>query len=128
MNYYVSGIISQIEALLQQDDVKRDLHHFIDRRKYMKEGILEDIYDGKVFKEFCGTAKLGSGGQTFWFEAGSYDLALQINADGFQAFKKTSYSVTPIFLTILNFPRETRYDLSRMILGGLISGNIIKRP
>jgi len=97
------------------------LHHFTERAKAVGPAVLEDIYDGKVWKELQATKKPGSS-KSCWFQKGSYDIALQLNCDGFQPFSKISYSCTAVFMAILNLPREIRYLQENMILVALIPG------
>jgi hypothetical protein len=59
----------------------------------------------------------------FLFLPGSFDIGLQINADGFQPFSKVSYSIHGIFMTILNLPRQIRYEQENTILVALIPGD-----
>ena len=48
------------------------------------------------------------------------NLALQLNFDGFQPWKRRVYSVDAVYLTILNLPRSERYKKENCILVALI--------
>jgi hypothetical protein len=111
---YVSGLKNQLGKMLQRADLVKHLWHFIDRPA--QENVFEDVYDGAVFREFQADRGIF---RTRYL----YELALQLNADGFQPFKDTSYSVTAIFAVVLNLPREIRFKEENIILLGLIPGN-----
>lgn len=69
---------------------------------------LEDIYDGKIWKEHqqC----LGSP-----FLSEPYTFAFVLNVDWFQPY-------TQIYLTVLNLPRTVRYKRENVIIIGIIPG------
>lgn len=79
------------------------------------EGRLDDIYDGKIWKEFyC------SGGVPFL--SVPYNFALTSNIDWFQPFKRTQYASGAIYISIQNLPREERFSVENIILVGIIPG------
>jgi hypothetical protein len=70
-----------------------------------KAGLLKDVYDGKIWKEFqC------FNGEPFLSETGNY--ALMLNIDFFQPYKYIQYSLGAIYMTVLNLPRGIRNKLS----------------
>ena len=85
------------------------------RKRKTVEGVLMDIYDGKVWKEF-----LSPGGIPFL--SLPYNFALCLNVDWFQPFKNTCYSVGAMYVSVLNLPRNERYATNNVILLGIIPG------
>ena len=51
-----------------------------------------------------------------------YSLALAMNIDWFQPYKRTESSVGAIYLTVLNLPYHLRYKREFVILAGIIPG------
>ena len=78
-------------------------------------GILEDVYDGKLWQEF-----LHYNGRPFL--AAPYHFGLLLNIDWFQPYKHTTSSVGVIYLTVLNLPRSVRYKRENVIIVGIIPG------
>ncbi len=70
-----------------------------------------DVYHGKIWSEVQRKHK---------FFKSRYDVALKINTDFFQPHKHRNQSIGVIYMTILNLPREIRYDLQNVILAGVI--------
>ena len=68
------------------------------RKRSTLEGILEDVYNGKVWKEFD-----QSNGRPFLKVPQNF--ALMMNVDWFQPFRHSPYSIGAIYLAILNLPR-----------------------
>ena len=85
------------------------------RDRTVPEGMLSDIYDGLVWKEF-----LNYKGQPFLSQP--HNLALMLNCDWFQPFKHTQYSVGVLYLTILNLPRSMRFKPENVLIAGIIPG------
>ena len=84
-------------------------NHWKKRSVHEKE--LEDIYDGRVWKEFESN-----------FFSGRNNLGFMLNVDWFQPYKHSTYSLGVIYLVILNFPRNIRYKLENSIIIGFIPG------
>ena len=81
----------------------------------MGDGLLADIYDGHIWKEFvtyCGRPFLSQ----------SFNLALMLNCDWFQPFEHSCYSVGIFYLVILNLPRSMRFKPENIIITGIIPG------
>ena len=87
------------------------------RCRNIPHGILADIYDGRVWKEF-----MVVNGKPFLSE--KFNFALSLNVDWFQPFKHVSNSIGVIYLSILNLPRTERYKPENIILCGVIPGPI----
>ncbi len=70
-----------------------------------------DIYSGKIWAEMQKKHNL--------FKS-PHDVGLKVNTDFFQPHKHRNQSIGVIYMTILNLPREIRYDLENVILAGVI--------
>ena len=78
-------------------------------------GMLEDVYDGKVWNDFLVYDSKP-------FLADEYTFGFILNIDWFQPFKHISYSVGAIYLCVLNLPRHIRYKQEFVILVGIMPG------
>ena len=93
--------------------------HFADkcehwRQREVTNGVISDIYDGKVWKDFL-TFK----GQDFLKSPRS--LAFCLNVDWFKPYSRRSdVSVGVIYLVLLNLPREECFKWENVILVGVI--------
>ena len=76
---------------------------------------MQDIYDGKLWKEFRQYK-----GSSFLDQ--EYSFAFILNVDWFQPYTHTQTSIGVIYLTVLNLPRFLRYKLENVILVGIIPG------
>jgi len=75
-----------------------------------------------VWKEWEAKSKPAPLQDKKWFEHGSYDLGFQLNVDAFQPFEKVPYSMTAVFVALLNLPMEIRYQQENLILVALLPG------
>nr|XP_006817468.1 PREDICTED: uncharacterized protein LOC102805845 [Saccoglossus kowalevskii] len=73
--------------------------------------ILEDIYDGKVWKDF---EKQG-------FFKTKHDFGVTLNIDWFQPYKHTPHSVGALYLVINNLPHDERNKPENVILVSILS-------
>ena len=85
------------------------------KKRQEEEGILKDVYDGQIWKQFQ-----IYNGMPFLSEPFTYGL--MINIDWFKVYKHNEYKVGAIYLTIMNLPRELRFRQENVILVGLIPG------
>ena len=82
-------------------------------RQYISvDGVLTDIYDGRLWKEL----QVSTGG----LEGNT--IGFMLNVDWFNPFKHGTYSMGAIYLSILNLPRQIRFKEQNTILVGLIPG------
>lgn len=79
------------------------------------DGIYNDVYDGKIWKDFPVVD-----GQPFL--SLPYNFAFQLNIDWFQPYEHTQHSEGVIYMAILNLPRKQRYLQENLILVGVIPG------
>ena len=85
------------------------------RSRQVKPGVLEDIFDGAVWKDF----------QTYEgtpFLSEPLTFGLMINLDWFQPFKHSKYSIGAIYMTVMNLPRSARYKPENVMLVGILPG------
>ena len=85
------------------------------RQRVVPDGVFADIYDGRMWKEFCNPDGVP-------FLSLPYNFALILNVDWFQPFKHTAHSTGAIYLAIQNLPRQERYVSENIILVGIIPG------
>ena len=76
---------------------------------------LEDIFDGKIWKDF-----LDPNGVPFLSQP--YTFALSLNVDWFQPYKGSVYAAGALYIASLNLPRTERYKTNNIHLVGIIVG------
>lgn len=74
-----------------------------------RQGVIQDIQDGQVWKEFCDKN----------FFTSKYHIGLMMSLDWFRPFKRSEYKVAAILLSVVNLPREERFKKQWMILAGI---------
>ena len=109
--YCWKSLVSQMENILQRTGLPELCEQW--RTRQVEEGVLSDIYDGEVWKNFK------------WRDGSEFNLerryGLMLNVDWFQPFKRRSdYSVGVIYFVVLNLPRSERFKFQNVILGGII--------
>ena len=113
LTYCYIGLDQSLQQILDRPDMYSLCEVW--RARNQKEGVLQDVYDGRVWNEFqC------FDGNPFLSESGN--LALMMNMDFFQPYKHVQYSMGAIYLTILNLPCGVRNKQENTILVGLIPG------
>ena len=79
------------------------------RNREAKEGLLADVYDGNLWKEFQTI-----NGTPFLKKSQNY--AFMLNFDFFQPIKhRKDYSVEVFYLAVLNLPRAERFEWENII-------------
>ena len=106
----------QINSLYQRPEFKQQLRKWTNRN--VDNGILADIYDGKIWKNFPDI----SGTPYFTQGAADSHLGIMINLDWFQPFESSQYSCEAIYGVICNLPREIRFKKENMLTLGLLLG------
>ena len=106
-------MIKSLNTLLQRPNVLQKLDAWKERS--VPDGMLTDIYDGKIWKEFVTINDEP-------FLSGETTYGLMLNVDWFKPFKRTQYKVGAIYLVVLNFPRSERFLRGNLILVGIIPG------
>ena len=86
------------------------------------DGNLYDIHDSKVWERSYSAQGL--------FAGDLRGIAFALCTDGVNPYSqnRTSYSMWPIVMTVLNLPRHIRYLPSSLYLVGIIPGNGTKEP
>ena len=115
--YFIHTLLTATWVLWCHYSVFTDIHLLCEewRSRKASNGIFEDVYDGKVWKDFQ-----IYNGKNFLKDPGN--LALMLNMDFFQPYKHVSYSVGAIYCTIMNLPLSVRYKQENVMLLGLIPG------
>ena len=111
--YCYRSLISSFQQLLL-------LPHFFSecqawRNRSTSSGVIEDIYNGQVWKDFQHVSGVE-------FLASNFAFAFMINIDWFQPFLHTTYSVGVVYLSVMNLPRHLRLKRQNVIIIGVISG------
>jgi len=88
---YKTFCYKSIKSSLQQFVKRLDLEELSEswRLRESKPNILQDVYDSRIWHEFCGT-KFNA-----FNEEGNYGLML--NVDRFQPYKHTNYSIGAMY-------------------------------
>lgn len=111
--YVYHSIIESLRAMakrrgfLEKCDLWRSRAHVQD--------FMGDIYDGKAWQDL-----MMINGRPFL--AIPNNLCLCLNIDWFRVYKHSQYSAGPIYVVILNLPRNERYKEENVILAGIIPG------
>eukprot|EP00112_Aurelia_sp_Birch-Aquarium-sp1_P011448 Seg2408.2 transcript_id=Seg2408.2/GoldUCD/mRNA.D3Y31 product="hypothetical protein" protein_id=Seg2408.2/GoldUCD/D3Y31 len=79
------------------------------RERQLPEDVLEDVYDGQVWKDF-----------KHFFDESPRNLGAMLNLDWFNPYKHAAYSVGVIYLVWLNLPRVSRFRRKNVTLIGII--------
>lgn len=77
-----------------------EFNELVDKKREEKPGVIEDVKDGKIWKEFFDAN----------FFTSRHHLGLMLSVDWFRPFKRSEYKVAAILLTIMNLPREEKVD------------------
>ncbi|XP_070549686.1 uncharacterized protein [Ptychodera flava] len=111
--YCYRSVLQSLSSLVKRDGFVQKCELWRDRKQ--SPGVLSDIYDGRIWKEFQNI-----NGKSFLSSPKNY--AMQLNLDWFCPFKHLPYSVGALYLIILNLPRTERYKKENVILVGLLPG------
>ena len=111
MIYCYRSIIDSLQQLILRDNFLSDCEKWCNRS--VQDSILEDIYDGQIWKDF-----MEYDGKPFF--SVPFNFGLTLNIDWFQPFKRTNYSVGTIYVAIQNLPGEQRFLSENTILVGII--------
>eukprot|EP00733_Pompholyxophrys_punicea_P000815 Pompholyxophrys_punicea_v1_NODE_304_length_2319_cov_4.614841.p1 type:complete len:146 gc:universal NODE_304_length_2319_cov_4.614841:1618-1181(-) len=79
------------------------------KRKQQSPDAIEDIFDGEYYKQIPDLVNFGS-------------IAVGLNTDGVPLFKKSKFSIWPIFLVFYHLPPNIRYKFKNMALTALWFG------
>ena len=108
------SLVSSLQDLLVRPQFADLCQHWKSRSAHTT---FDDVYDGKVWKEFQFV-----GGENFLAGTETLSLGLMINVDWFQPYKHTTYSVGVVYLTVMNLPRSLRFKRQNVILVGILPG------
>ena len=88
----------------------------------VETGIMSDIYDGNIWKEFPSRTDIEDNSKFFTFETADSNLGIMVNLDWFQPFDSSVYSCGVIYGIICNLPRDVRFKRENMLTLGLLPG------
>ena len=110
--YCANSIIEELEKFLLRNNFASNCELW--RKREVAEGLLPDVYDGNLWKEFQTVNR------TFFLEKPrNYDFML--NFDFFQPMKhRKDYSVGMFYLAIVNLPRAERFKWENIIVMGIV--------
>lgn len=74
---------------------------------------INDVWSGSVLKPMCQSGR---------FFSNPNNLAFSLSTDGVPLYKSSKISLWPVFLVVLNLPREVRMNAENIILCGLWVG------
>ena len=111
--YCYMPIKNSLQQLLNRPGFQESCESW--RTRNVTEGVMSDVYDGNIWKEFQQFK-----GKPFLSQPFTYGLML--NIDWFKPYKHLEYSVGAIYLTIMNLPRQVRFKQENVMLVGLIPG------
>lgn len=118
-DYFITvPIIDQVEKLYSREDFQYHFNEYIHRKKN-NENNLEDIVDGRIYKEMLTHQKANPE------PSGSIsieNITFTWYTDGVAVFKSSKYNIWPFFLTINELPFRERYKLENLIICGLWFG------
>lgn len=110
--YCFSSIINELEKMVQRSGITEMCEMW--RSRNMDEGVMADIYDGVIWKEF----QVFQGKE---FLKIPRNFAFGRNVDWFQPFKhRKDRSVGVIYLVLLNLPGQECYKWENIIVVGII--------
>lgn len=114
VSYFIEiPLIEQLRDMFLRENFYDDLQYRFNRRKKNGENI-EDIYDGKLYKEF---SKEGG------FLSSPNNISLFWYTDGIPLFKSSSMSLWPLFFTVNELPYKKRTLKENVLIAGLWFGD-----
>ena len=113
--YIYHSVIDSIKTLAKKKGFLEKCDKWRSRSKQFSQDLMGDIFDGKLWNDF-----MFIDGRPFL--ATPNNLCFSINVDWFRVYEHSQYSAGPIYLAILNLPRNERYKEENIILAGIIPG------
>ena len=112
-SYFIEmSVTNQIRNLFARDGFYQKLQHRFKRKK-INENNLEDIYDGKIYKDmFENDGPLSN----------PNNISFTWNTDGIPVFKSSKFSLWPMYLIINELDIKYRSRKENMIFAGLWFG------
>jgi len=110
--YCCNSIIDDLEKLLLRNNFAASCELW--RERHMEDGMLADVYDGKLWKEFQTVNGID-------FLKNRRNYGFMLNFDFFQPMKhRKDYSVGVFYLALLNLPRVERFKWKNVIVIGIV--------
>jgi len=107
----VNSVAKQLQQMFLRPGFTNKLELW--RKRHIPPNVWADVFDGRIWREFQSYK-----GKPFLSTSGN--LMFQLNYDGFEPWTRRVYSVSAIYLTILNLPRSERFKKENCILVALI--------
>ncbi len=104
-----------LQRLASKPGFLNDCERWRTRTTTVPSSHLGDIYDGRVWHEFCSPSASN-------FLAAPFSYLLTLNVDWFQPFIHSQYSVGAMYLSIQNLPRNQRFKEENIALVGVLPG------
>ncbi|KAG0862312.1 hypothetical protein G6F16_012628 [Rhizopus arrhizus] len=115
LEFPYNSIVETLKKFFVRPNFETEIEQW--RGRYVEEGVLYDIYDGRVWNEMVDSA-----GEPFVNKRRS--LMVSLNVDWFQPSDGMHYSCGGVYLTINNLPRGSRMKVSNIILVNMIPGPV----
>lgn len=115
------SVIDSLKSMFSNPDLVEKMAY---RHRFeSKEDIIQDIFDGKIYKQLQ-ESNITVGGRDTGrkFFAAATDVALGMSTDGFAPFKSRKQTCWPLLLFNLNLPPDLRFLLQYIICCGVIPG------
>ena len=109
--YCYKPLEQSLEHLVSLPDFQLNCEKW--RKRPQNTGVMTDIYDGKIWKEFQSPLKAN-------FLNNENNFGIMLNLDWFQPFEHVNYSVGVMYAVVLNLPRQERFKLKNVLLLGII--------
>lgn len=107
-SYCYKSLKESFEILLKRPGFQNQCNQW--RTREIPGDVLEDIYDGAIWKDFADR----------FLNDSQKNFAFMLNLDWFNPFKHAKYSIGGIYLVCLNLPRSERFKRKNVILVGII--------
>lgn len=111
-SFFYQSIKSSLFINFQREGFTEAIGHRKVRSQSMPDHLIGDVYDGKVWKDLE---------QNGFFDS-PYNLAVTLNVDWFQPYKRVKDSIGALYLCIANLPHSLRYKQENVVLVGIIPG------
>jgi len=113
--YINQSLIKSLQTLAKKKEFLLKCEKWRSRSQNFSRNVMGDIYDGKLWRDL-----MAINGRPF-LEAPN-NLVISLNVDWFRVYEHSQYSAGPIYVVILNLPRNERYKSENVILTGIIPG------
>ena len=118
--FIVFPLFLQLKCMFQEkgflDLLKYRFKHEQEKQKNGKSEFIDDIIDGRNYKNFFGQPGSES------FLRNPHNVSFLLNTDGVALFKSSKFSVWPVYMVICELPPSLRYTRKYRLFAGLWFG------